>query len=360
MKIQYGPARVASIAAVALAAVAHAQVVAPSGCDTPKEVQGFRTCVDIAKAEEEGQIVFYATDIESGTVKVLADFQKLFPKIKTSYIRLQAGALYARLLSERQSGSYLVDVFQIGDMGLVLDFEKRGGYARYTSPELGAYAQRYRSKPDGLWTWAVLMPAGIAYNPKVVSPDKVPKDWADVLDPQWKGVVSMKSANSGMQHVTWYELRNQLNGKYWEKMAEQQPRGFDSMTQQFDRLVNGDDKIALTAQYAAYLEFKKKGAPIEFVAPKSGLPSSPEVVGVVDRAPHPNAGRLFIDWYLSRVGQQSSVEHWFFHSPREDVAPPAGALPLSQLKLLWPQDWSKFGDSRTEFVRDMRRMTQSR
>ncbi|WP_158083498.1 ABC transporter substrate-binding protein [Manganibacter manganicus] len=329
---------------------------APAVCSSPSEVQGFKTCADIAKAEQEGELVFYATDVEHGTVKVLGEFEKLFPKIKTSYIRLQAGALYARLMSERQGGSHLADVFQIGDMGLVLDFQSKGGYAPYVSPELSAYKPEYLSEPKGYWTWAVLMPAGMAYNPKVVSAAEAPKDWADALDPKWHGSVSMKSANSGMQHVTWYEL-NKLDDTFWDKMAEQQPRAFDSMVQQFDRLVNGDDKIGLTAQYAAYLEFKNKGAPIAFVAPTSGLPSSPEVVGVVNTAPHPNAARLFLDWYLSKSGQQASVKYWFFHSPREDVAPPEGALPITKMHLLWPQDWIDFAKSRPQFLRDMRSMT---
>jgi iron(III) transport system substrate-binding protein len=326
-------------------------------CANPREAKGFKTCADIEKAEAEGALVFYATDIESGTVKLLKEFETLYPKIKTSYIRLQAGALYARLLAERQGSSYMADIFQIGDVGLVLDFEKRGGYARYVSPEMAAYKKEYKSKPEGSWTWSVLMPAGLAYNPKVVSEAEAPKDWKELLDKKWSGVVSMKSANSGMQHVTWYQIKEHVSDDYWKKFAELKPRAFDSMVQQFDRLVNGEDKVAMTAQYAAYLEFKAKGAPIAFIAPKSGLPSGPEVTGVVKEAPHPNAARLFLDWYLSPEGQKASVKYWYFHSPREDVAPPEGALPLSQLKLLFPNDWVAYAETRKEFLRDMRSMS---
>ena len=326
-------------------------------CANPTQAKGFKTCADIAKAEAEGELVFYATDIESGTVKVLQDFEELYPKIKTSYVRLQAGALYSRLLAERQGESYLADVFQIGDVGLVMDFQKRGGYARYVSPEMAAYKAEYKSTPEGYWTWAVLMPAGLAYNPNVTPEAEAPKDWNDLLDPKWQNVVSMKSANSGMQHVTWYMIKEHVAPDYWDEFAELKPRAFDSMVQQFDRLVNGEDKVAMTAQYAAYLEYKAKGAPIAFVAPSSGLPSGPEVVGVVKEAPHPNAARLFLDWYLSTEGQKSSVAHWYFHSPREDVDPPVGALPLSEMKLLFPADWEAYAASRQEFLRGMRSMS---
>src|SRR5476649_2879795 len=97
-------------------------------CDASRQMDGFKTCADVAKAEAEGAFVLYSTDPEQGQAKLLASFNKMFPKVKTNYVRLQAGALYAKVLSERQAKSYLVDVIQISDMGMILDFQKRGGF----------------------------------------------------------------------------------------------------------------------------------------------------------------------------------------------------------------------------------------
>ena len=74
-------------------------------CDKPRQMDGFKTCADVDKAEAEGAFTLYSTDPEQGQVKLLAAFNKMFPKIKTSYVRLQAGALYAKVLSERQAKS---------------------------------------------------------------------------------------------------------------------------------------------------------------------------------------------------------------------------------------------------------------
>ena len=71
-------------------------------CDNPRQMEGFKTCANIEKAEAEGAFTLYSTDPEQGQVKLLASFQ-VFPKIMTSYVRLQAGALYAKVLSERQA-----------------------------------------------------------------------------------------------------------------------------------------------------------------------------------------------------------------------------------------------------------------
>ena len=93
------------------------------------------------------------------------------------------------------------------------------------------------------------------------------------------------------------------------------------------------------AQYSGYIEFKAKGAPLAFVFPETGVPAVPETYGIVDQAPHPNAAELFMDWFLSPVGQKALAEALLLHSPRSDVPPPGGAdtVPLSKMKLLLPR-----------------------
>ena len=154
---------------------------------------------------------------------ILGEFHKMFPKIATNYVRLQAGALYAKVNAERQAHQYLADVMQITDMSFVLDFQKRKGYVPYVSPELAAYKPEYKSNPEGLWTWGVIVVAGIAYNPNLVTADEAPKSWKDLLDPKWKDVINIKVSTSGLQHVTWYMIRQIHGDEYWKKFGELNP-----------------------------------------------------------------------------------------------------------------------------------------
>ena len=80
------------------------------------------------------------------------------------------------------------------------------------------------------------------------------------------------------------------------------------------------------AQYSGYIEFKAKGAPLAFVFPATGVPAVPETYGIVADGPHPNAAELFMDWFLSPVGQQALGEALLLHSPRADVPAPAGGV----------------------------------
>src|SRR5205807_6925264 len=150
-------------AGVALAALLGLPAWGAEGdlCAKPTQLQGFKTCADVAKAEAEGEVVIYSTNPEAAAQKALAVFRAQFPKIKTNYVRLQAGALYAKVLAERQARSYLVDVLQLSDMGMVLDFQKKNGYLRYVSPETTAYKSEYKSEPVGHWIWGAVAPAGL-------------------------------------------------------------------------------------------------------------------------------------------------------------------------------------------------------
>jgi iron(III) transport system substrate-binding protein len=350
-------AAIAAFAAIAWTGAAWAEAKL---CNNPRQMQGFKTCANVEKAEAEGAFTLYSTDPEKGQVALLKGFTDAFPKIKTSYVRLQAGALYAKILAERNAKSYLADVLVISDMGMVQDFTRRGGFRQYVSPEMAAFKAEYKSKPEGFWTWGCIIASGIAYNPNNVKAEDVPKKWEDLLDPKWKDAINVKVSNSGLQMSAWYVLKPILGETYFQKFGENKPRAFDSYVQQYGRIIDGQDKVIMAAQYSGFVEFKAKGAPIAFVAPETGLPSAQQSVGIVSDGPHPNTAELFMDWFLSPVGQKVYTEVLFNHSPREDVAPPPGALPIKEMKLLFPKDYDDFEKKRPEFAKEWDKIVGAR
>ncbi len=342
--------------AMSLAVLLAFPVVA-SACDNPRQMDGFKTCADVAKAEQEGGLVLYSPDPEENSAKLMEAFHQAFPKITTNFIRLQTGALYQKLMTERRAKVYQVDVLQLTDMGFVLDFQKRDGYVQYVSPEMTAYNPDFKSSPEGYWTWGSFIMAGLAYNPKLLKPEDAPKTWKDALDPKYSGVINTKIAASGLQHVTWYELHALYGDDYFQKLGELKPRGFDSYVQQFDRAISGQDTLIHTAQYSAYLLAKAKGAPIEFVFPEEGLTLTPGVFGLVSDAPHPNAAQLFMDWFLSVPGQTAWDTISSLNSPRTGAPPPPNGIATDKIKLLYPKDWQAFLATHDQFVKIWAKVT---
>src|SRR5436853_114744 len=130
-----------------------------------------------------------------------------------------------------------------------------------------------KGKPEGYWTWGSVIMAGIAYNSKNTPEAEAPKKWEDLLDPKWADAINVKVSNSGLQHGVWFMLKPLLGDDYFKKFAAQKPRAFDSYVQQYGRLVDGQDKVIMGAQYSGAVEFTAKGAPIGFVFPELGLPA---------------------------------------------------------------------------------------
>ena len=328
------------------------------GAKAPTKVLDFTTGADVAKAEQEGEVIYYGHDGEAGIAALLEAFRKDFPKIKTNYVRAQTGALYAKITAERSANRFVVDVLQLSDISPAIDFQKKGGWEQYESPSYAGYKPEYQSQPRGFYGWAGVTFAGIAYNKSKVKAAEAPKGWKDILNPALKDGISAKLSTSGMQHAQWYLLRRLYGNEFWAEFARQRPRGFDSRAQLFDRLAKGDDRVCALAEYAGYTLFKEKGAEIEFVAPADGLPAAPTVVGVVNRAPHPEAAKLFVDWALSKRGQQvyQNQKILLYGSLRADAGPMPTGKRLTDFKLLFPTDWADYVASHPAFVKEWNAM----
>lgn len=338
----------------ALAAAAAPLLARTSPAAAATKVLDFQTNADVAKAEQEGEVVYYGHDGEAGIAVLLEAFRKDFPKIKTSYVRLQTGALYAKITAERSAGRFGVDVLQLSDISPALDFQKKGGWEQYASPEYAAYKAQDQSTPAGYYGCPGVTFAGICYNRTKVTPEQAPRTWKDLLNPAFKDGISAKLATSGMQHAEWYILRKLYGNDFWQEFAKQRPKGFDARAQLFDRLAKGDDRVCALAEYAGYTLFQEKGAPLEFVAPADGLPAISIYIGVVNRAPHPEAAKLFVDWALSKRGQQvyQNQKILLYGSLRADAGPMPTGKRLADFKLLFPSDWNDFAASHSAFVKE--------
>jgi iron(III) transport system substrate-binding protein len=331
-----------------------------AACDKPRQMTGFQTCANVEEAEKEGSLVFYSPDPEANQNATLNAFMAAFPKIKATYLRLQTGALYAKLMAERQARTYVVDVLTLTDMTFALDFQKRNGWARYESPELAAFRPEHKSKPEGYFMWGGIIVAGIAYNPTTLKAEDAPKSWKDLLNPKWKDAINVKVSNSGLQHEAWLMMKQVYGDGYWKEFATLDPRAFDSYVQQFDRTVSGQDQVICTAQYSGYLQFKAKGAPIAFVNPPEGVIAAPSLTGAVEQAPHPEAAKLFMDWFTGVPGQQAYINATALYSARTDVNPPAGGVPITEFKQLIPDDWDAFLKTHSAFVKEWNGMVGMR
>ena len=213
-----------AMAVVPILGISAPSVLAQGVSKSPTKVLDFMTNADVAKAEQEGQLVFYCHENEAGTAGIMEGFRKDFPKINTSYVRAQTGALYSKILAERSAGRFDVDVIQLSDLAPAFDFQKKGGYEHYVSPETPAYKDRQSEFSARLLFSgpASIRPASPTTATR--SPPRTRRRTGRICSTRaWKGAISCKISASGLQFVQWYTLRKLYGDGFWKEFAKLQP-----------------------------------------------------------------------------------------------------------------------------------------
>ncbi|HEY7301972.1 MAG TPA: extracellular solute-binding protein [Xanthobacteraceae bacterium] len=307
----------------------------PAHALTPEEVLNYRGADREQKllegAKQEGQVVLYSALIVNQMLRPLATaFMKKYPFIKLSYYRADSEDLLAKLSAEIRSGNLAADVFEGSGGG---EIAVEAGFTQpFHTPVLDDYPKMYLD-PSGNLAPTRLSYFSIAYNTKQVSPDKVPKTYESLLDPQWKGRMAWPYANTGRYlflinlRLAWGEERAM---DYFRKLSAQNIINFASGSARtlVDRVIAGEYPIAINIYAHHPLISAGKGAPVnsQLMDP---VPSAAGTLAILKGAKHPHAAMLLADFILGREGQQLMAKAEYF-PVRADVGPApqlAGIVP---------------------------------
>jgi iron(III) transport system substrate-binding protein len=253
-----------------------------------------------AKAEAEGKLMFYATFNAADSKTLVDGFKQLYPKIDAAYYRSTDSAMMERILTENRAGQTLWDVV-ITTSFYGHNLKKRGLLGVYDSPERKYYRDGYKD-PQALWTSTYTNYAAFGFNTRSVPKASIPKVYNDLLKPEWKGQVGMES-----RPFEWFGTMLKAMGEekglaYMRELAKQtQLRSGRTLLAQL--VAAGEFKGALTAYSQTFEVLKPSGAPVDWVY-LNPVFANIHPTGVAAKAPHPNAARLFIDFVLSKRGQE--------------------------------------------------------
>ena len=278
----------------------------------------------IEGAKKEGELVLYSGMTVADGRALLDAFEKKYPFIKARHQRSSGGKLIAQIQTEHRTKKYLWDVYaQAGLEGYVLLEE--GHFAAYESPERKSFPEGHKDT-EGYWTTIYTSPMLPTYNKKLVPTNEIPKQYFDFLEPKWKGKLGLDPRD-----VEWYANLKKVWGA---DKAKQLFRGFktqDINLRQGRALLTellgaGEFAVLVNNYLQNAVEAKEKGSPIEW------LPLDPVIAGAgpvsINRhAPHPNAAKLFVDFCLSKEGQEIIVKHGRT-SARRDIK----GNPMDQIK----------------------------
>jgi ABC-type Fe3+ transport system substrate-binding protein len=166
----------------------------------------------------------------------------------------------------------------------------------------------------------------VTYNTGLVSVGELPKEYFDLLKPKWKDRVGLDSSD-----LEWYANLRKVWGaekaqKFLEGLRAQNIRLVQGRSLLTNLLSGGEVEILVNNFLQNVIEAKRKGSPVEFLALDPVI-SAAGLVGINKAAPYPNAARLFIDFVLSKEGQELIVK-----TDRSSVRKDVTGNPLDLIK----------------------------
>ncbi len=256
-------------------------------CAAPARAQNLDALYQKAKAE--GSIVLYAGGPTAPWDTAAKDFSARYPGVSVSVTGGFSNVLDAKIDAQLQGGKLEVDLAVFQTLQDFVRWKQEGRLLNYKPP---GFEKIGRSFVDagGAYMGVQINAHVYGYNPNLVKPEDVPRSAVDFLQPRFKGkVVSCYPADAGESLVT-----------------------FDTIAS-----ISMDQKNQGLTQAIAFSQ-------------DDPLPIWPYTAAIFKAAPHPNAAKLFLSWYLSPE-QQAKTGNW---SSRSDVPPPYGWKPILSYKVV--------------------------
>jgi len=270
----------------------------------------------VEAAKKEGQLTVYISGYEA----VLPFFEKEFPEIKLTAVTARGNQLGQRLLSERRAEKYLADVVSSGANPSYQVFYPAKALAPIKAalilPEVVDQTKWYLNKhqysdPESQYVFNYVGSAtygAVNYNSKLVDIKEFKSYW-DLLNSKWKGKIEardIREAGPGAGNTRFFYYHSDLGPPFIRKLfGEMDATLFRDFRQGPDWLATGKFSICFFCDVDV---LKQQGLPVDTFGPRAfkeggGLVQQFGTLSFVDRAPHPNAAKVFINWFLSRRGQ---------------------------------------------------------
>jgi iron(III) transport system substrate-binding protein len=289
----------------------------------------------VAAAEKEGQVAVYGPPGITYQ-NAIGAFQSAFPKIKLVYIPGSGTDNAQRLVTERRAGRFLADLF-IGGSGSLIEILYGGNMLDPIPPLLvlpenkdpSVWYNGTHIYADAKGQHVFMMQGNVnnnlaAYNTKHTKPDGV-KSHLDLLHPSWKGkmVAYDPRARGHIQNVRAIYYSPKLGGEFFRRfLGEMDVTLSRDQRLMIDWVAQGKYLLSVFSTSNDVIEAKKKGLPVDLIdAPdeESYMSGGFGHVAVVNKAPHPAAAAVFLNWLLSKEGQLRWQEKSDNNSLRLDI-----------------------------------------
>ena len=257
----------------------------------------------VEAAKKEGEVAWWSTIAQDQSQKLVDEFMKRYPFIKANYWRSGSVGLHNKIMIEARAGRASFDVVSQTTPEFIYELKQKKIIAAYNSPERSQFNADLKDK-DGYWTGTYALPTGLGFNTRQVKKEDVPKSYKDLLDTnKWKGgKISVDDENYELFVGLVQAWGKNAAVEYLKALAAQVPVIGRGATQRTQMLGAGEFPLAIS--YTHTVEWSKsQGNPVDWVNLEPVVIKF-DAIMLGAKAAHPNAGKLFIDFVLSKEGQE--------------------------------------------------------
>ncbi len=295
-------------------------------------------------AAASGTIAVYTSVPQDLIDQYKTEFNKSYPDIEVNVYRAVTNDILAKLKAEKDAGSIVADVVWVADEASAVLLRQQGYLKPYTSTEDGNIPDSMKDK-DRYYYGSRVINMVLAYNTQAVSAP--PSSWNDFLDTAYKGNIGLPSVSSGTSYTFVGNVASHADfgWDFFQKMKDNGGVQVKANNDAVTKLSSGE--FALTACLDYMIKAAKdKGSPVDYVVPKEGAIMVVSPICLVAGGKNERSGQVFIDYVLSKEGQEM-LSSQNVVSVRSDIVPPAGVLSVADIKA-FPTDNDYLNDGREE------------
>ncbi|MSQ26788.1 MAG: ABC transporter substrate-binding protein [Dehalococcoidia bacterium] len=341
LRVGSGAAAAAMVTSCAPAAAPAPAAPAAAPNPAPAQDAGFKKRWDelVAAARKEGQLMCVMGTGGTGWKRVLADFETAYPGIATENSSFASINLWIpRVTQEMKSGVHTWDVAVQGPTSSIRVLKPQGGYdpirPLLIHPDVLDTQKWYagfdggfieEKKPETAYSFQWDIRRQLWVNSDTIKPGQI-KTVQDLLKPEFKGKMAFQDPrNSGHTYLLSTVLRLKYGNDFLKKLfVDQEPTILRDTRAAAEGLIRGKYLVVTGIDGSILSDFKERGIPfnVEELATSDGdflYGGSP--IFAMAKPPHPNAAKLFVNWFLTKDGQASVSKHIEYNSRRKDVAP---------------------------------------
>ncbi len=279
----------------------------------------------------EGSLTLYTSQPNNDAQQTIDAFMAKHPGVQVTFVRDGTTKIMARLQAELEAGSSPADLLLIADSVTMEDLARAGRLMAYPEADVSAYDPAIQD-PERMWFPTKLITTGIIYNTN--APMK-PTSWNDLLKAEAKGQVAMPSpltSGAALIHTQAIVANLEQGWDYYQQLAANGAQASGGNGGVLQAVAGGEKLYGMIVEFLPIRE-KAKGAPVEFVFPTEGVSAISEPVAILANTKNPDAAKAFIDFLVSREGQEMAAAQGYMPA-HPDVAAPAGFPALADIAIL--------------------------